>query len=222
MTDKFWARCHIVSSSKFAWSWLVDILNCLYAICKLCMASTKMSTLFNTEFCHVPRKMIGWQCAPVVDGSHSELWYIGPEGTAGISNWLLDSCVVLNAVKSGSSVVCGGDNPDASCCSAEACYDSTSWDQYSTSGPFQSLEANGKLTCSQQYEPACCPVAPQGPWASKAPELWQKRAAHGSLWNCWLVDNFDVITFCSWEVVLDESFKLKTICCRSVDCGAAH
>ncbi len=85
-----------------------------------------------------------------------------PTGTAGISTFVLEDCVVLDAVNTGSSVVCGGNNPDASCCSSSACFDSTSWVTTRPADPFVSLGADGKLTCSSSYEPACCPLAPQG------------------------------------------------------------
>ncbi|DBB07360.1 TPA: hypothetical protein ACH3X3_008848 [Trebouxia sp. C0006] len=83
-----------------------------------------------------------------------------PTGTAGISSFGLEACVVLNAVNTGSSIVCGGNNPDAACCSSSACFDSTFWDTTRPADPFVSLGADGKLTCGSSYEPACCPLAP--------------------------------------------------------------
>ena len=136
--------CH----SAFAFP---SLFKCLRQICSQhppCMHGIiEQMMLMTSQVAQLPLKLV-YPAEPI------------PIGTAGISSFGLEACVVLNAVNTGSSIVCGGNNPDAACCSSSACFDSTFWDTTRPADPFVSLGADGKLTCGSSYEPACCPLAP--------------------------------------------------------------
>ena len=93
-----------------------------------------------------------------------------PSGTAGIGVWLSSECVMNTGTTTTSCATAtdlsGNSYPDASCCSASGCYDSTTWDGTTPKDPFfskSSAELITDVTCSPSYTSACCPLAPQGP-----------------------------------------------------------